>query len=102
MCEMEGGVVPEGSRCEGIPYCEHGCRLERTEKTELLRGEGGVRSVRGRLRVSAGCVYEVGSVPYCTCNVTLVEEVECVVFCIWAPGAVGFVWGYFGNWSTDR
>jgi len=41
--------VPKGSRCEGIPYCEHGCRLERAEKMELLRGEG----------VSAGSVYVV-------------------------------------------
>jgi len=44
--------------------------------------------MRGGLRVSAGSVYEVGGVPYCACDVTLVEEVEGVVFCVWAPGAL--------------
>jgi len=52
--------------------------------------------------VSAGSVYELGGVPYCACNMTLVEEVESNVFCIWAPRTLGFVWGYFGNWSTNR
>jgi len=42
--------------------------------------------------VSAGSVYELGGVPYCACNMTLVEEVESIVFCIWAPRTLGFVW----------